>query len=105
MFQDLLMTVFLWQSLPNFKLGQSTIMLTAPHITLGAEPLWQLTPEQVLERALTPGESHNYQIYLNPGEYLHIIAEQRGIDLEITLFSPDGNSLVERDETYHWGGE
>lgn len=106
MFQNLLISVFLWQSLPNFKLGQSTIIQTAPQsIAQRAEPLWQLTPEQVLERSLTPGESHNYQIYLKPGEYLQIIAEQRGIDLAITLFSPDNNPLVEQDKTYHFGGE
>lgn len=106
MFQNLLISVFLWQSLPNFKLGQSTIIQTAPQsIAQRAEPLWQLTPEQVLERSLTAGESHSYQIYLKPGEYLQITAEQRGIDLAITLFSPDNNPLVKQDNTYHFGGE
>jgi CHAT domain-containing protein/Flp pilus assembly protein TadD len=116
MFQHLLITLLLLPGLSNStiplaKLPQplqgQIIAKTQTHqkVENHAEGLWLLTPEQVVERSLSPGETHNYQIDLNAGEYLHLIAEQLGVDLEITLFSPDGHPWVKRDRTYHYGSK
>jgi CHAT domain-containing protein len=47
-------------------------------------------------RELSNGERHSYYITLSAGEYLHIVAEQHGIDALVTLFAPDGRELVQR---------
>jgi tetratricopeptide (TPR) repeat protein len=50
-----------------------------------------------VERELAGGEQHAYQITLSAGQFLHVIAEQRGIDVVMTLFGPDGKKLSEVD--------
>lgn len=43
------------------------------------------------------GESHSYQVMLAPNQYLHVVVEQRDINVVVTLFGPDGNKLLEED--------
>ena len=50
-----------------------------------------------LERELTGGKNHLYQLSLSSGQYLHLIVDQRGIDVLVTLFGPDGKKLFEVD--------
>jgi CHAT domain-containing protein/Flp pilus assembly protein TadD len=50
-----------------------------------------------IERELAGGQSHSYRIVLAAGQYLHVIADQRGIDVVVTLFAPDGKQVVEVD--------
>ena len=77
----------------------------------GAAPSVQesisLQPGKPVERELSGGQSHSYKITAISGQYLHIVVEQRGIDVEVALFTPDGKKigevdmeqLVERSET------
>jgi CHAT domain-containing protein len=48
-----------------------------------------------VERELAGGQSHAYQIALAEGQFLQAVAEQRGIDVTITLLDPAGNNLVD----------
>ncbi len=50
-----------------------------------------------IERELRAGEVHAYQMTLRPGQYLHVVVDQRGIDVVVTLFGPDGKQLTEVD--------
>jgi tetratricopeptide (TPR) repeat protein len=50
-----------------------------------------------IERLLTGGESHAYEIRLPANHFLHVVVEQRGIDVVVTLFEPDGDKLAEVD--------
>jgi tetratricopeptide (TPR) repeat protein len=43
------------------------------------------------------GESHSYEIELKAGKYLHLVVDQRGVDVVLTLFAPDGKPLLEVD--------
>jgi hypothetical protein len=54
------------------------------------------------ERELAGDQSHAYQIALAAGQYLHVVAEQRGIDVVVTLFGPDGKKL---DVPGTWGAD
>ncbi|MCI0563011.1 MAG: PPC domain-containing protein, partial [Nitrososphaera sp.] len=56
-----------------------------------------LEPGKPIERELKGGEVHTYQIVLNAGQYLHVVVDQRGIDVVVTLFAPDGKQLTEVD--------
>ena len=48
-----------------------------------------------IERDLAGGEAHHYTITLTSGHFLHVIAEQRGIDIIVELSAPDGKKLSE----------
>jgi len=50
-----------------------------------------------IERELAGGQSHSYEIVLNSGEYVHVVIDQRGIDVVVTLFAPDGKQIAEVD--------
>lgn len=50
-----------------------------------------------IERELKGGEAHAYQVALTAGQYLRAVVEQRGIDVVVTLFGPDGKKLLEVD--------
>jgi hypothetical protein len=48
-----------------------------------------------IERALTSGESHSYQITLAADQYLQVEVAQRGINVILELFDPTGKRLTE----------
>jgi len=56
-----------------------------------------LEPDKPIERELSGGQSHSYKITTISGQYLHIVVEQRGIDVAVALFTPDGKKICEVD--------
>src|SRR5262249_42831228 len=57
-----------------------------------------LEPGKPVERELSGGQSHSYKITLVSGQYLRIEVEQRGIDVAVALFTPDGKKIGEVDD-------
>src|SRR6266542_3377833 len=84
----------------------------------GAQEIISLEPGKPVERELSGGQSHSYKITMISGQYLRIVIEQRGIDVAVALFTPDGKKinevnsdpLIEGSETVSksglplWGG-
>jgi len=72
-----------------------------PASTRGATPSAQesdsLEPGKPVERELSGGQSHFYKITMISGQYSHIVIEQRGIDVAVALFTPDGKKVIEVD--------
>jgi CHAT domain-containing protein/Tfp pilus assembly protein PilF len=56
-----------------------------------------LTQGQTLERELSSGQSHSYKIKVAANQYLKIIVEQKGIDVVVEVYLPDGKKLFEVD--------
>jgi CHAT domain-containing protein len=56
-------------------------------------------PGAPIERELAGGEVHSYGIKLDAGQYLHVIVEQRGIDVVAEIFQPDNARLSEVNAT------
>src|SRR5262245_11368220 len=56
-----------------------------------------LEPGKPVERELSGGQSHSYKITMIPGQYLHVVVEQRGIDVAVALFTPDDKKIGEVD--------
>jgi tetratricopeptide (TPR) repeat protein len=55
-----------------------------------------LEPGKPIERSLKGGETHNYQIKLKAGQYVHTEVEpQISFDLIVSLYGPDGKFLVD----------
>jgi CHAT domain-containing protein/Tfp pilus assembly protein PilF len=67
----------------------------------GAAPSAQdsvsLEPGKPIERELSGGQSHSYKTTMISGQYLSIVVEQRGIDVAVALFTPDGKKTGEVD--------
>lgn len=56
-----------------------------------------LTIGQPVAREMRGGEEHTYQVTLNAGQYTRVVLEQKGIDVVLGLFGPDGKPLLEAD--------
>lgn len=56
-----------------------------------------LEPGKPIEREMAGGEVHNYRVIITAGQYLYVVVDQRGIDVVVSLFGPDGKKLIEVD--------
>ena len=61
-----------------------------------AEPA-PLQPGRAVERALAGGETHEYSIHLEPGQFLRLVVDQRGIDVVTILEDPAGREILRLD--------
>jgi CHAT domain-containing protein/Tfp pilus assembly protein PilF len=61
--------------------------------SLGDVP--KLEAGKPIEREMKGGESHNYEILLEAGQYLNVTVDQRGIDVVVKLIAPNGKQLTE----------
>lgn len=57
-----------------------------------------------LERSISQSETHSYTLTLNVGQYAHVLVDQRGIDLIVTLYTPEGTKIVEVDSPNYTHG-
>ena len=64
----------------------------------GAAPL-DARAGALVERSATAGDVHRYRLALEAGGTVELSAEQRGIDLELAVFGPDGEPLFVTDRT------
>ena len=62
-----------------------------------------LTTGIPIERLIARGQSHSFTVTLEPEQFLQLVVNQRGIDVIIRAFGPDGASLGEFDSPN--GGE
>jgi tetratricopeptide (TPR) repeat protein len=58
-----------------------------------------------LGRLIQGGQSHSYQLRLEPGQYAAINVTQRGIDVIVSTFGPAGQLLSDFDAEYRKQGE
>ncbi|HEV7643515.1 MAG TPA: tetratricopeptide repeat protein [Pyrinomonadaceae bacterium] len=79
-----------------------------PQILIGILLYWSLWAQpppdihplslgQPIERELKGDEAHSYTVAVNSGQYLHVVVDQRGIDVVVALFGIDGKKLAEVD--------
>ena len=52
---------------------------------------------QPIEREISGGQKHAYRLDLSAGQYAKLSVEQRGVDVVVRLFRPDGKSITEVD--------
>ncbi len=57
----------------------------------------ELTLGKPIERQLAGSQVHSYKIVLAASQYLHVVVDQRGIDVVVTLFAPGGKKVAEVD--------
>src|SRR5215475_12748342 len=64
-----------------------------------------LEPETVVERPLSAGEEHLYQLSLAEGEYVTVTVEQRGIDVVVQTRRCDGTVIADFQEEIRRQGQ
>lgn len=58
-----------------------------------------LEPGNPKTRELSGGEVHSYQIILTAKQFLHVVVDQRGINLIVTLYDANGKRIAELDSS------
>ena len=64
-----------------------------------------LVPGQLVEREIAGGQSHRYQITLKAGQFIRLLALQKGINIRIALSDQDGKEIWEADFSGNFGGQ
>jgi erythromycin esterase len=70
------------------------VQVTPPVATPDIQSLEPATP---IERQLKFGETHTYKIALDTGQFLDAAVNQRGVDVVVRLFAPDGSNIADID--------
>jgi len=83
---------------------QETTQAISDNSTRKQQDAVTLIAGKSIEREIDKGHTHTYQLILTAGQYLHLIVDQRGIDVALTLFSPGGKKLSQSDTPYGWQG-
>jgi tetratricopeptide (TPR) repeat protein len=61
---------------------------------------------QPVERELGPGQTDVFTIEMTAGQLAHVVAEQKGVDVVVTVLAPKGNELLTADSpNYELGPE
>lgn len=76
-------------------LSRNVSAQTASDSQSGNSNVRLLTPGERIERQLSSGETHSYQIALTASQYLHTVIEQSGIDVGVAIYGPSGQKIVE----------
>jgi len=56
-----------------------------------------LEPNTPIERELKGGQTDTYSLRVIAGNFLHVVVEQKGVDVEVNLRAPDGRSVFDID--------
>jgi len=71
-----------------------------------AQQIPELKPNSMAEHSLSGGQTHEYRITLEVGQFFQAVVEQKGIDVEVVLFGPDGKRIGHMDSPNSvWGPE
>jgi hypothetical protein len=54
-----------------------------------------LEPRKPIQREIAGGQRHSYVINATANQYIEVIVEERGIEVLLTLFAPNGKKLTE----------
>jgi len=80
--------------LNNFLLPLTLLLLTSTVAAQNDKDTRTLELGKPVERDLSGGQAHSYRIELTTGQYIQVVVDQRGIDVAVTLFGPDGKQLM-----------
>ncbi|HEU4870837.1 MAG TPA: CHAT domain-containing tetratricopeptide repeat protein [Pyrinomonadaceae bacterium] len=50
-----------------------------------------------IEREIAAGETHSYTLNLIAGQYAHLAVDQRGVDVVVSVFAPNGTKVAQVD--------
>lgn len=56
-----------------------------------------LEPNNAIEREIGAGETHSFTLNLTAGQYAHVVVDQRGVDVVVSIFAPNGTKVAQVD--------
>ncbi|HJP94163.1 MAG TPA: CHAT domain-containing tetratricopeptide repeat protein [Pyrinomonadaceae bacterium] len=56
-----------------------------------------LEPAKPIEHSIAADETHSYALNLNSGQYAHVAVDQRGVDVVVYVYGPDGAKVAQVD--------
>ena len=88
-----------------FSLGLAIVLLLiGGTLKNSAAPLIQSQPATIslelskpIVRTINAGETDSYTLSLTAGQYAHLTVDQRGVDVVVSIFTPDGAKVVRVD--------
>jgi CHAT domain-containing protein/tetratricopeptide (TPR) repeat protein len=86
----------------SFKAAIASPLLSSEARQAEVSELKQASP---LARALASGQAHSYRINLQSGQYLNVVVEQIGINVEVALADPKGTQIANLDWWWREGTE
>jgi CHAT domain-containing protein len=75
----------------------SILLQTFAATASGGETVGTLCLNRGIVRRLAGNQTHTYRIALKPGQFVHVVVKQKGIDVVLTPIDPNGRRLVEID--------
>jgi hypothetical protein len=60
-------------------------------------PIARLKLHQPIERAFGPGQTDLFSVDVAAGQFLHVEAEQKGVDIIVAIVAPNGKVAVTTD--------
>ncbi len=62
-----------------------------------AQEIHLIGPGETIKREMAAGETHPYALDLEADHFVHVIADQKGIDVAVKLLDPDGEPMIRID--------
>ena len=82
----------------NAQLCSSLLFLTSSFaIAQTSSNVTELKLKTPIERTIASGDVHTYNIKLTQGQILRLVANQRGVDVVVRAFAPDGTKMGDFD--------
>jgi CHAT domain-containing protein/tetratricopeptide (TPR) repeat protein len=81
----------------GIRTSRATALLPNSCVALGQQQSIRLQQGDELKKQLKGGETHAYQVALLAGQFLSLIVDQQGIDVAVTLFTPEGKKVTAVD--------
>jgi CHAT domain-containing protein/Tfp pilus assembly protein PilF len=92
-----LVMLLMWSAVATVEAGGThpdSVFIAAAQ---DAPDLPALDRGQSIERELQGAAAHSYRLVLTQDQYVSAVVDQRGIDVVVTLYAPDGEKLIEVD--------
>lgn len=72
--------------------------------TVDAQEVLNLTPNLPITREIKGGEIQTYKIFVDSGLFVHVTADQQGVDIVLTLLGPNHEKIADYDSNSgEWG--
>jgi CHAT domain-containing protein/Flp pilus assembly protein TadD len=78
-------------------LAPASLSQNAPTTSATVRQAGQLQIHRPFERELGPGQADVFTVDMAAGQFAHVVAEQQGVDVVVTVLSPDGKLIMRAD--------
>jgi len=81
----------------GYQAGAALLLATVCCVAFARAQGRTAVPGQPISTAMAGGDEHDYQVAGTAGRTLHVVIEQQGIDVIVSLIDPDGDVILDMD--------